>query len=65
MQVRASGDPYLRHCVETSIFLAMIGSRENVIIAGLLHDTLDDTSMDYSQLFGIFGKYVADLVQGV
>ncbi|GLJ46937.1 hypothetical protein SUGI_0990490 [Cryptomeria japonica] len=63
--VRASGDPYLRHCVETSIFLAMIGSRENVIIAGLLHDTLDDTSMDYSQLFGIFGKYVADLVQGV
>lgn len=64
-QVRASGDPYLIHCVETSILLAMIGSRENVIIAGLLHDTLDDTPMDYSHLFGIFGKDVADLVQGV
>lgn len=64
-QVRASGDPYLRHCVETSILLATIGSSEIVVVAGLLHDTLDDTYMDYGQLFDIFGNEVADLVQGV
>lgn len=64
-QVRASGDPYLRHCLETSILLATIGSSEVVVVAGLLHDTLDDTYMDYGQLFDSFGNEVADLVQGV
>uniref|UniRef100_A0A0D6QVV6 GTP diphosphokinase n=1 Tax=Araucaria cunninghamii TaxID=56994 RepID=A0A0D6QVV6_ARACU len=64
-QVRVSGDPYLKHCVETSVLLAMIGSSEIVVVAGLLHDTLDDTHTDYSQLFDIFGRDVADLVQGV
>lgn len=64
-QVRASGDPYLTHCVETAMFLASIGSSKIVVAAGLLHDTLDDTPMDYKQLCSLFGKGVAELVDGV
>lgn len=64
-QVRASGDPYLTHCVETAMFLASIGSSKTVVAAGLLHDTLDDTPMDYKQLYSLFGKGVAELVEGV
>ncbi|KAH9320639.1 hypothetical protein KI387_015278, partial [Taxus chinensis] len=64
-QVRASGDLYFVHCVETAILLASIGSSEIVVAAGLLHDTLDDTMMDSEQLSSIFGKGVAELVEGV
>ncbi|QCE03184.1 hypothetical protein DEO72_LG8g1206 [Vigna unguiculata] len=39
--MRASGDPYLQHCLETVVLLALIGSNSTVVAAGLLHDTLD------------------------
>ncbi|XP_052182274.1 probable GTP diphosphokinase RSH2, chloroplastic [Diospyros lotus] len=64
-QVRASGDPYLKHCVETAILLAMIGANSTVVAAGLLHDTLDDSSMSYDSILQTFGAGVADLVKGV
>eukprot|EP01018_Ginkgo_biloba_P007990 Gb_01654 [translate_table: standard] len=63
-QVRASGDPYLTHCVETAILLATIGSSKIVVAAGLLHDTLDDTLMDFEHISHLFGKGVAELVEG-
>ncbi|CAL5399529.1 unnamed protein product [Camellia sinensis] len=43
-QMRASGDPYLQHCVETAVLLAVVGANLTVVAAGLLHDTLDDSS---------------------
>ncbi|PQM42070.1 putative GTP diphosphokinase RSH2 chloroplastic [Prunus yedoensis var. nudiflora] len=64
-QMRASGDPYLQHCVETAVLLALIGANSTVVAAGLLHDTLDDSFMCYDYLFGKFGAGVADLVEGV
>ncbi|OVA03799.1 HD/PDEase domain [Macleaya cordata] len=64
-QMRASGDPYLQHCVETAILLAMIGANPTVVAAGLLHDTLDDSFISYDYIFGTFGARVADLVEGV
>ncbi|CAH9098809.1 unnamed protein product [Cuscuta epithymum] len=64
-QVRASGDPYFQHCIETAILLAMIGANSTVVAAGLLHDTLDDTFMTYDYIFRIFGAGVADLIEGV
>lgn len=64
-QMRASGDPYLQHCVETAVLLALIGANSTVVAAGLLHDTLDDTFMSYDYIFGKFGAGVADLVRGV
>ncbi|KAK1288292.1 hypothetical protein QJS10_CPB19g01900 [Acorus calamus] len=64
-QMRASGDPYLQHCVETAVLLAMIGANTTVVAAGLLHDTMDDSDMNYDYMFSTFGVDVADLVEGV
>ncbi|XP_049355986.1 probable GTP diphosphokinase RSH2, chloroplastic [Solanum verrucosum] len=64
-QVRATGDPYLQHCVETAVLLATIGANSTVVAAGLLHDTLDDTFMTYDYIFRTLGAGVADLVEGV
>ncbi|XP_076926769.1 putative GTP diphosphokinase RSH2, chloroplastic [Bidens hawaiensis] len=64
-QMRASGDPYLQHCVETACLLATIGADATVVSAGLLHDTLDDSFMNYEYILQTFGRRVADLVEGV
>ncbi|KAG6517721.1 probable GTP diphosphokinase RSH3, chloroplastic [Zingiber officinale] len=64
-QMRASGDPYLQHCVETALLLAKIGANATVVTAGLLHDTLDDSMMVYDHILKLFGAEVADLVEGV
>ncbi|KAH9665200.1 putative GTP diphosphokinase RSH2 [Citrus sinensis] len=64
-QMRASGDPYLLHCVETAMLLAAIGANSTVVAAGLLHDTLDDAFLSYDYIFRTFGAGVADLVEGV
>ncbi|WCJ39415.1 hypothetical protein M5689_020406 [Euphorbia peplus] len=64
-QMRASGDPYLQHCVETAVMLALIGANSTVVAAGLLHDTLDDAFICYDYIFKTFGAGVADLVEGV
>lgn len=64
-QTRASGDPYLLHCVQTGILLASIGASSTVVAAGLLHDTLDDSHMSYDYIQSEFGAGVADLVEGV
>lgn len=64
-QMRASGDPYLQHCVETGVLLASIGANSTVVAAGLLHDTIDDSSMNYGYISATFGAGVADLVEGV
>ncbi|XP_074564555.1 putative GTP diphosphokinase RSH2, chloroplastic isoform X2 [Curcuma longa] len=63
--MRASGDPYLLHCVETAVLLAKIGANATVVTAGLLHDTLDDSLMAYDHILKLFGAEVADLVEGV
>lgn len=63
--MRASGDPYLQHCVETAVLLAKIGANPTVVAAGLLHDALDDSFMDYDHIFHVVGSGVADLVEGV
>ncbi|KAL0429934.1 UNVERIFIED_CONTAM: putative GTP diphosphokinase RSH2, chloroplastic [Sesamum radiatum] len=64
-QTRASGHPYLQHCLETAILLANIGANSTVVAAGLLHDTVDDSSVTYDHISRSFGAGVADLVEGV
>uniref|UniRef100_A0A2P2LVX5 GTP diphosphokinase n=1 Tax=Rhizophora mucronata TaxID=61149 RepID=A0A2P2LVX5_RHIMU len=64
-QMRASGDPYLQHCVETAVLLATIGANSTVVAAGLLHDTLDDSFLNHDYVSGTFGSGLADLVEGV
>lgn len=63
--MRVNGDPYLQHCVETAILLADIGANSTVVAAGILHDTIDDSSMNYNDIFLLFGAGVADLVEEV
>ncbi|KAL8466324.1 hypothetical protein ACS0TY_035438 [Phlomoides rotata] len=64
-QKRASGHPYLQHCVETAVLLANIGVNSTVVAAGLLHDTVDDSFLTYEDIFRSLGMGVADLVEGV
>ena len=60
----ASGDPYLQHCVETAVMLALTGAKSTVAAAGLLHDTLYDSFMNYDYVFGTFGAGLLVCLKG-
>lgn len=47
------------------MLLAKVGVNREVVAAGLLHDTTDDSWMDYGDIYDAFGAKVADLVEGV
>ena len=44
-QKRKSGEPYFNHCIEVASILADWGMDKNMIISGMLHDTLEDTDL--------------------
>ncbi|MFN2145597.1 MAG: HD domain-containing protein, partial [Anaerolineales bacterium] len=44
-QLRASGDPYINHCVAVAAILSDLRVPANVVAAGLLHDTVEDTDL--------------------
>ncbi len=64
-QKRASGEPYVYHCLAVAAILADYSMPAEIIAAGLLHDTLEDTSIKFENLRSDFGEGVASLVQGV
>lgn len=64
-QKRKSGDPYITHPVAVTTILAEIGATGPVLVAGLLHDTVEDTEYTREQLAADFGEEVAYLVDGV
>ncbi len=64
-QLRASGDPYYSHPVAVAVLLADLRLDETTIIAGLLHDTVEDTRATLGDIRDVFGDDVADLVRGV
>ncbi|QID33663.1 RelA/SpoT family protein [Pampinifervens florentissimum] len=64
-QFRKSGEPYVVHPVEVAIILAELGMDRDTVVAGLLHDVLEDTETTYEELKENFGKDVADIVEGV
>lgn len=64
-QKRKSGDPYITHPVAVTTILAEIGATGPVLVAGLLHDTVEDTDYTEEQLTRVFGEEVAYLVDGV
>jgi len=59
---KSSGLPYVIHCIEVAVTLERLGFPEPVIIAGLLHDILEDTAIDPDFLRREFGKEVYDIV---
>lgn len=64
-QKRESGEPYIIHPVEVACILAELGLDTSTIVAGLLHDVIEDTDYSYEQICEIFSVEVADLVEGV
>ncbi len=64
-QTRASGEPYLVHPLEVANILADMRLDSVAIAAGLLHDSVEDTSVTIDEISEKFGKYVAHLVEGV
>ena len=65
-QVRKGTDiPYVIHPLAVGIILAKAGCSDDVIIAGILHDTVEDTSITLDYLQNIFGEKVSTIVEGV
>ena len=64
-QLRKSGEPYLIHPVETDKILAELGMDDDTLVAGLLHDVVEDTEYTMEELVADFGQEVALLVDGV
>ncbi|MEK7106072.1 MAG: HD domain-containing protein, partial [Patescibacteria group bacterium] len=64
-QLRNSGEPYFNHVYETAKILAELGMDAKTIVAGLLHDVIEDTPVDEEGLEKEFGKEIVELVNGV
>ncbi len=64
-QTRASGEPYLVHPLEVGIILADMRLDTTAIAAGLLHDSVEDTSVTIEEIQAEFGEQVAHIVEGV
>lgn len=64
-QQRKTGEPFVMHCLSVAEILADLRIDPPVVVAGLLHDTVEDTSMTLDNLRADFGDEVAQLVDGV
>ncbi len=64
-QSRASGQPYLVHPLEVALVLAEMKMDPVAIAAGLLHDSVEDTSVTVVDIRKEFGEQVAHIVEGV
>jgi len=60
----ADATPYINHPIEVADHLANIGgvTDEDILIAALLHDTIEDTETTRDEIAALFGERVADLV---
>ena len=65
-QMRASGDAYLTHCIAVAEILAIeMHAPPNIVAAGLLHDTVEDTSVTLEDIQRDFGDEIMQLVDAV
>ena len=64
-QTRASGEPYLVHPLEVALVLAEMKMDPIAVAAGLLHDSVEDTSVTIGDIRKEFGEQVAHIVEGV
>ena len=64
-QTRASGEPYVVHPLETALVLAEMKLDTVAVAAGLLHDSVEDTSVTTVDIRKEFGEQVAHIVEGV
>lgn len=64
-QKRASGEPYITHCLAVASILAEMRVPPILVIAGLLHDTVEDTPVTLEDIRREFGDEVSRFVDGV
>ena len=64
-QTRHSGDPYISHPIAVARILTQLHIDVQAIIAALLHDVVEDTTVSSAQIAENFGKPVAELVDGL
>lgn len=64
-QVRKSGEPYVIHPLKVAYILAELELDMESIIAGILHDVIEDTPYDYNDISSMFSEEIAALVDGV
>jgi GTP pyrophosphokinase len=64
-QTRVSGEPYVNHCVAVAAILADMRVPPDVVAAGLLHDTVEDTHVTLDDIRRDFGEDIAKMVDGV
>jgi len=64
-QRRKSGEPYIIHPINTAIILAELELDKESIVAGILHDVLEDTTISKEKMIAEFGTEVTELVDGV
>ncbi len=64
-QLRKSGDPFITHPLEVAKILTSIKLDADSIVAGLLHDTLEDTNLNIEDIDKNFGNQIVELVDGL
>lgn len=65
-QTRKNGAPYITHLYAVADIISQYTDDEDIICAGLLHDTIEDVDgYEYENLLSDFGKRIADIVEGV
>jgi GTP pyrophosphokinase len=64
-QVRASGEPYIQHCLAVASILVDLGMPVSTVAAGLLHDSVEDSALTTEDIRRDFGDEVETLVAGV
>ena len=64
-QLRKSGEPYINHPIEVAKLLTEIKLDSSSIACGLLHDTVEDTSITIDDIKSHFGNEISSLVEGL
>jgi len=64
-QTRKDGTPYVTHCIAAADISVDMGLDEDSIVAALLHDVIEDTTLTHADIAHQFGTPVADIVEGV